>query len=236
MEYSTKTVSHIFNIEPQGIGALVRHGIVTPVIKTKQLTCFSDEQLKCIGLYKILRKKGLPIKNIRFVITQLKEKDFHNKPVSSKVKLITDGKKFVKLTEDRNEIEEILDKGIYTSIPIGKVSQEVDSDIEDYFKDLRNSPSFEKFTWEGKEYILKTPIRCKVRYEDGYWFYNNEEYRLSAYGKTREDALLTLNEQFAYMCEVYPDKKDEELTKGARKLRDLLKENLQEIKYINGRL
>jgi hypothetical protein len=92
---------------------------------------------------------------------------------------------------------------------------------------------FDKFVYRDKEYLLKEPVKCKVSYEDGYWSYENEDYTLSVCEKNRNEALLALNEQFAYLCDIYLDKNNNELTVNARKLRDLLKENLKEIRKID---
>ncbi len=93
--------------------------------------------------------------------------------------------------------------------------------------------SFDKFIYDGKEYILNTPINIEVTYEDEYWSYASKDYTLDVSEKTREEALFALTEQFVYLCNMYLDRKDKELTKKAREIRDLFKGNLKEIRIIN---
>ncbi len=93
--------------------------------------------------------------------------------------------------------------------------------------------SFDKFIYDGKEYILYTPINIEVTCEDDYWSYENKDYTLDVSEKTREEALFALTEQFVYLCNMYLDRKDNELTKKAREIRDLFKGNLKEIRAID---
>lgn len=134
-------------------------------------------------------------------------------------------------------IKDYKDKLNIYEYPTEKVKTDIDwlHNLKEEVKYPINK-QFSKFIFNGKEYILKTPIEITINYEHGYWSYENEEYTLDVCEKSQKEADITLNEQFANICNTFLDKKDNELTKGARRLRDLIKENLKEIRLIDGQL
>jgi hypothetical protein len=92
-----------------------------------------------------------------------------------------------------------------------------------------NSFYIEKFQWDNKTFILKTPVICYVEYDEGLWIYKVPDYDLIAFSEDKEEALTDLNEEFVFLCEDLLNELDENLTCGAIKLKNLIKSNLDKI-------
>ena len=86
------------------------------------------------------------------------------------------------------------------------------------------------FTWQDKKYVLKEPAICNVDYEGDLWIYKVPKYALHSFAIDRREALSQLNEFFISNCEDLFDEKDENLTLDALELKNIIKEDLKEIK------
>ena len=84
----------------------------------------------------------------------------------------------------------------------------------------------ECFSWNNRTYIFKKSVICNVEYKDKLWIYKVPYYGLHSFSEDKEEAFGDLNEEFAFLCGDLLNEKDENLTGGAIKLRDLIKNNL----------
>ena len=88
------------------------------------------------------------------------------------------------------------------------------------------------FRWGNKEYILKEPVTCIPDYIDNIWVFKCPKYNLHTFSENYNEALIQLDEEFAFLCNGLLNEDNSNLTKDAIELRDVLKKDIFEIRDI----
>lgn len=71
-------------------------------------------------------------------------------------------------------------------------------------------------------FVLKEPLPVSASYEDGFFFIETERFNILGYGPTYEQAVQDFQRYFEFLWREYVEADDQELTAGARRLRDFL--------------
>lgn len=80
-----------------------------------------------------------------------------------------------------------------------------------------------RFEHGGRRYTLKQPVVVQISYDDGLWEYSNEALNIRGYAERRDEALHGLHECFDFAYRDIAEADDNELSDGARKLKDRLR-------------
>ncbi len=83
-----------------------------------------------------------------------------------------------------------------------------------------------RFCWDGKVYVLRSPVAYTVTYE-GVWVYRCNRYGLHAFATDKATAFAEFNEEFAFIYEGLVNEPDENLTQDAITLKHRLIEDVE---------
>ena len=85
------------------------------------------------------------------------------------------------------------------------------------------------FSFNNTSFILKKPVTCSMKHQNGLWMYECPRYGLHTFSENKIEALKQFNEEFAFLYDGLIHEPDDNLTQDAIELRDLLKSGVLKV-------
>ena len=88
------------------------------------------------------------------------------------------------------------------------------------------------FSFSNTSFILKKSTTCSLKHQNDLWMYECPRYGLHTFSENQQEALQQLNEEFTFLYDGLIHEPDDNLTRDAIELRDLLKSDVLKVEKI----